>query len=44
MKLYYRGLTYEYNLEEAAKKATRPFTPVRHQGSCTIATKAFSCF
>ncbi|WP_138499744.1 DUF4278 domain-containing protein [Nostoc sp. PA-18-2419] len=33
MKLYYRGLTYEYNSTEAAKKATRPFAPVPHQGS-----------
>lgn len=33
MKLYYRGLTYEYNLEEATKKVIRPFAPVRHQGS-----------
>ncbi|WP_375504044.1 DUF4278 domain-containing protein [uncultured Nostoc sp.] len=33
MKLYYRGLTYEYNSEEAAKKSIRPFAPVRHQGS-----------
>lgn len=32
MKLYYRGLSYEYNSEEA-KKATRPFAPVRHKGS-----------
>ncbi|MHC5769832.1 MAG: DUF4278 domain-containing protein [Nostoc sp.] len=33
MKLYYRGLSYEYNSIEAAKRATRPFAPVRHQGS-----------
>jgi hypothetical protein len=33
MKLYYRGLTYEYNSEEAAKKIIRPFAPVRHKGS-----------
>ena len=33
MKLYYRGLTYEYNSKEAAKKAIRPFAPVPHQGS-----------
>ncbi|BAY28013.1 hypothetical protein NIES2100_78420 [Calothrix sp. NIES-2100] len=33
MKLYYRGLTYEYNSSEAAKKVTKPFEPVRHKGS-----------
>lgn len=33
MKLYYRGLSYEYNSEEAAKKATQPFAPVRPSGS-----------
>jgi hypothetical protein len=33
MKLYYRGLSYEYNSQEAAKKATRPFAPVRPSGS-----------
>ncbi|GAX43461.1 hypothetical protein NIES4075_44750 [Tolypothrix sp. NIES-4075] len=33
MKLYYRGLSYEYNSQEAAKKATRPFASVREQGS-----------
>ena len=33
MRLYYRGLSYEYNSSQAAKKATRPFAPVRHQGS-----------
>ncbi|MEH2002703.1 MAG: DUF4278 domain-containing protein [Nostoc sp.] len=33
MKLYYRGLSYEYNSREAAKRATRPFAPVDHQGS-----------
>ncbi|MGI2907297.1 MULTISPECIES: DUF4278 domain-containing protein [Tolypothrichaceae] len=32
MKLYYRGLSYEYNSAEAAKKATRPFAPVRDKG------------
>ncbi|MEH2178090.1 DUF4278 domain-containing protein [Nostoc sp.] len=33
MKLYYRGLVYEYNLTEAAKKVTRPFAPVARKGS-----------
>ena len=33
MKLFYRSLSYEYNSSQAAKKATRPFAPVRHQGS-----------
>lgn len=33
MKLYYRGLTYEYNSSKAAKKSTKPFEPVYHQGS-----------
>ncbi|MBD2196385.1 MULTISPECIES: DUF4278 domain-containing protein [Calothrix] len=33
MKLYYRGLTYEYNSSEVAKKSTKPFEPVCHQGS-----------
>ncbi|MEH1841561.1 MAG: DUF4278 domain-containing protein [Nostoc sp.] len=33
MKLYYRGLTYEYNSKETTKKSIRPFAPVRHQSS-----------
>ncbi|QLE53320.1 DUF4278 domain-containing protein (plasmid) [Nostoc sp. C057] len=33
MKLYYRGLSYEYNSREAAKRAIRPFAPVHYQGS-----------
>ncbi|MEH2071545.1 MAG: DUF4278 domain-containing protein [Nostoc sp.] len=33
MKLYYRGLTYEYNSEEVVKKATQPFAPVLLRGS-----------
>lgn len=32
MKLYYRGLAYEYNSEEIAKKVIRLSAPVRHQG------------
>ncbi|MCC5632534.1 DUF4278 domain-containing protein [Nostoc sphaeroides CHAB 2801] len=32
MKLYYRGLTYEYASSEVAKKVTKPFEPVCHQG------------
>lgn len=35
MKLSYRGLSYEYNSREAAKRGTRPFAPVDYQGSVT---------
>lgn len=31
MKLYYRGISYEYNAKEAGKKAIQPFAPVRRE-------------